>query len=80
MRITCKGYGGVGFHRRARASGLERSLYLHDLSALLLRRRPALPHPSRLQRQTAAASAGRPPEEEVQALGTHLAEGVRLGS
>ena len=48
---------------------------LHDLPALRLWRRSALPHDGGLQPQAEAAAAGSAPKEALQALGTHLAEG-----
>ena len=70
-----EGYGGAGFSGRARTAELERRRGLHDLSALRLRRRPALPHDGWLQPQAEAAAARAAPKEAVQALGTHLAKG-----
>ena len=40
---------------------------------------PALPHDGGLQPQAEAATAGSAPEEALQALGTHMAEGDGLG-
>ena len=74
------GYGGVGLHRRARPTRLERWLCLHDMPTLPLWRRRALPHAARLQHPPASTAAGRPPQEKMQAVGTHLAERSRLGS
>ena len=51
---------------------------LHDLPALHLRRRPALPHDGSLQPQTEATSTGLALKEGVQALGTDVAEGGGL--
>ena len=75
-----EGYGGVGLRRRTRAAELERRRGLHDLPALRLRRRPALPHDGGLQPQAEAAAAGTAPKEAVQALGSYVAEGDGLGS
>ena len=47
---------------------------------LHLRRRPALPHACCVLNSAAPVTAGRPPDEGVQALGTNLAEGARVGS
>ena len=63
-----------------RAAELEGRLGLHDLPALHLWRRPALPHDGGLQPQAEAAAAGSAPKKAVQALGTHLAEGRGLGA
>ena len=41
---------------------------------------PALPHDGGLQPQAEAAAAGAAPEEEVQAMGSDVAEGDGLGS
>ena len=68
-----EGYGGVGLRRRARPAELERRRGLHDLPALRLWRRPALPHHGRLQPQAEAAAARAAPKEAVQALGTNVA-------
>ena len=73
-------HGGVGFCRRAGVVGMEGWLRLHHLPALHLRGGSALPHPVGLQPQAAAVTARRAPEEEVQALGTDVAEGDGLGS
>ena len=51
---------------------------LHNLPALCLRRRSALPHDGGLQPQTEATSTGLALKEEVQALGTDVAEGGGL--
>ena len=75
-----EGYGGVGLRRRARAAELERRCGLHDLPALHLRSRPALPHDGRLQPQAEAAAARAAPKEALQALGADVAEGDGLGS
>ena len=53
---------------------------LHDLPALHLWRRPALPHDGGLQPQAEAAAAGSALKKAVQALGTRLAEGRGLGA
>ena len=58
MRITRRGCGGMGFCRRARPAGMERRNGLHDLSALHLWRRQALPNDVGLQPQAEAAAAG----------------------
>ena len=71
-----EGYGGVGLRRRARAAELERRRGLHDLPALHLRGRSALRLDGGMQPQTEAVTAGPAPQEEVQALGTHLAEKI----
>ena len=42
-------YGGVGLRRRERSAELERRRGLHDLPALHLWRRPALPHDGGVQ-------------------------------
>ena len=63
-----------------RAAELEGRRGLHDLPALHLWRRPALPHDGGLQPQAEAAAAGSALKKAVQALGTHLAEGRGLGS
>ena len=55
---------------------MEGWLRLHHLPALHLR----LPRPVGLQPEAAAVTARRAPEEEVQALGSHLAEASRLGA
>ena len=60
--------------------GWKGGLCLHDLPALRLCNGRALPHDAGLQYQPTATAAGRPPQEKMQALGTHLAEGSRLGS
>ena len=52
------------------AEGLERNLHLPHLPALHLRFRPALPHLAGLHDQTEAACSRRPPDQEVQALGS----------
>ena len=70
--------GGVGFLRRKRAAGLEGWCRLHDVPALRLWRRSALPHGAGLQPQATPAGAGSPTEEALQALGTHQAEGSRF--
>ena len=59
---------------------MERRRGLHDLPALHLWRRPALPHDGGLQPQAEATAAGAAPEEALQALGTDVAEGRGLGS
>ena len=59
---------------------MERRSGLHDLSALHLWRRSALPHDVGLQPQAAAVTARRAPEEEMQALGANVAEEDGLGS
>jgi hypothetical protein len=74
------GYGGVGLCRRERPAELERRRGLHDLPALHLWSRPALPHDCGLQPQAEAAPTGAAPKEALQALGTHLAEGSGLGA
>ena len=48
---------------------------LHDLPALRLWRRPALPHDGGLQPQAEAAATRSAPEEALQPLGAHLAKG-----
>ena len=73
-------HGGVGFHRRAGAAGMKGRLRLHHLPALHIWGGSALPHPLGLQPQAAAVTARRAPEEEVQALGSDVAEGDGLGS
>ena len=72
--------GGMGLYRRRRASRLEGSLNLHDLLALHLRGGSALPHYARLHAPAEAAAARPAPEEEVQGMGTHLAEKDGLGT
>ena len=72
-------FGGVGFRRRPGAAGLEGGLSLRHMSALHLWGGPALPHDSWLQHQAEAVATGRAPDKEMPALGTDLAEGVRLG-
>ena len=57
---------------------MEGWMRLHHLPALHLRGGSALPHPVGLQPQATTTAAGRTPEEEVQALGTDLAEGDGL--
>ena len=57
---------------------MEGWLRLLHLSALHLRGGSELPHPVGLQPQTTAVTAGRAPQEEVQALGADLAEGDGL--
>ena len=59
------------------AAGLRR---LHDVSALRLWRRPALPHDGGLQPQTEAAPAWAAPKEALQALGTDVAEESGVGA
>ena len=59
---------------------MEGRLRLHHLPALPLGGGSALLHAVGLQPQTAAVTARRAPEEEVQALGTDLAEGSGLGT
>ena len=71
--------GGVGFCRQARPAELERRRGLHHLPALHLRGGSALPHDGWLQPQAEAVTARRAPEEEVQALGSDVAEASRLG-
>ena len=66
--------------QRTRPAELERRRGLHDLPALRLRRRPALPHDGGLQPQAEAAATGRALKEALQALGTDLAEGSGLGA
>ena len=66
------------FHRRAGVARLEGWLRLHHIPALHLRGGSALPHPVGLQPQATAVTAGRAPEEEVQALGADVAEGDGL--
>ena len=75
-----EGYGGVGLRRRARHAELERRRGLHDLPALHLWRRSALPHDGGLQPQAEAAAARQTPEEAMQALTTDIAEGSGMGS
>ena len=60
VQVYCPraGDGGVGFHRRAGASGLERGLCLHDLSALHLWSGSALSHDGWLQHPPATTSSG----------------------
>ena len=58
----------MGFHRRTRASRLERRTHLHDLPALCLWRRPALPHSPGLQSPQRSAATGRTPHQAVQVL------------
>ena len=70
----------MGLRRRARSAELERWRGLHDLPALRLRRRPALPHDGWLQPQTEAAAARAAPKEAVQALGSYVAEGDGVGT
>ena len=41
---------------------------------------PALPHAGCVQHPAAIAAAGATPDQDVQALGTHLAKLCRLGS
>ena len=53
---------------------------LHDLPALRLWRRSALPHDGGLQPQVEAASTGSAPQEALQALGADVAEGDGLGT
>ena len=50
------------------------------LPALPLRRRSVLLHDGGLQPQAEAAATGGAPNEELQALGTHLAEANGLGT
>ena len=59
---------------------MERRSGLHDLPALHLWRRSALPHDGGLQPQAEAAAARRTPEEAMQALTTDVAEGSGMGS
>ena len=59
---------------------MEGRLRLHHLPTLHLRGGSELPHPVGLQPQAAAVTARRAPEEEVQALGTDVAEGDGLDS
>ena len=63
-----------------RAAELEGRRGLHDMPALHLWRRPALPHDGGLQPQAEAAATRTAPKKAVQALGTHLAEGSGLGA
>ena len=78
--LVSSGDGGVGFCRRARPAELEGRGGLHDLPALHLWGRPALPHDGGLQPQATATAAGSAPEEALQALSTDLAEGNGLGA
>ena len=66
--LAAMGDGGVGFLRRSRAAGLEGWRRLHDVPALRLWRGSSLPHGAGLQPQATPAGAGRPPQEEMQAL------------
>ena len=59
---------------------MEVLLRLHHLPALQLWGGSALPHPAGLQPQAAAVTARLAPEEEMQALGSDVAEGDGLGS
>ena len=72
--------GGMGLCGGAGATGLEGSMHLHDLSEHCLWRGRSLPHHPWLQHQAEAAAAGTSPEKEMQALGTHLAEGDGMGT
>ena len=70
----------MGFYRQAGVAGIEGRLRLHHLPALHLRGGSALLHPVGVQPQVTAVTARRAPEEEVQALGSDVAEGDGLGS
>ena len=57
-RTAAEDYRGVGFFRRMRPSGMEGRRGLHDLPAVHLWRRSALPHDGGLQPQAEAAPTG----------------------
>ena len=65
--------GGVELCRPARSAELERRHGLHDLPALHLWRRPALPHDGGMQPQAETTATGAAHEEAMQALGTNVA-------
>ena len=69
-----------GYFNERDLQNWKRGRGLHELPALHLWRRPALPHDGGLQPQAEAVAARTAPEEEVQAMGTYLAEGSGLGS
>ena len=62
------------FCRQTRPAELERWSGLHNLPALHLWRRSALPHDGGLQPQAEAAAARAAPKEALQALGTDVGE------
>ena len=76
--VLANGYhGGVGLRRQSRPAELEGRGGLHDLPALRLRRRWALPHDGGVQPQAEAAAARTAPEEALQALDAHLKDKSR---
>ncbi len=75
-----RGHGGVELCGRAGATELPLLQRLCGLPALQAWRGSALPHPGGLQYQAAAIAAGPTPDQDLQALGTHLAKHSRLGS
>ena len=80
MRSATDIHGGLELRRRPRIEWLKRWCCLHELSALLLRLQPVLLYAFRMQRKTETASAARPPQEDIQAVGTNLGEVVRVGA
>ena len=75
-----RGHGGVELCGRQGATELSVLQRLCCLPALQAWRGPALPHLGGLQYQAAAIAAGPTPDQDLQALGTHLAKHCWLGS
>ena len=74
------GHGGVELCGRTGATELSLLQRLRCLPALQAWRGSALPHAGCVQHQAAATAAGPTPDQDLQALGAHLAKHRWLGS
>ena len=74
-----RGYGGMEPLGRSGSAELPVFKRLHGVSALQARSGPALPHAYWMQYPAAIASAGPTPDQDLQALGAHLAKHCRPG-
>ena len=75
-----RGHGGVELCGRQGATELSVLQRLRGVSALQAWSGPALPHLGGVQHQAAIAAAGPTSDQDLQALGTHLAKHRWLGS
>ncbi|MDA7432178.1 hypothetical protein N8492_02300 [Synechococcus sp. AH-601-O06] len=74
------GHGGVELCGRPGVAELPMFKRLCGVPALQAWGRSAQPHLGGVQHQAAIAAAGPTPNQDVQALGTHLAKHCRLGT
>ena len=73
-------YGGMELCGRPGVAELPMFKRVRGLPALQAWSGPALPHLGGVQHQAAIAATGPASDQDLQALGTHLAKHYRLGS